>query len=286
MIEPNVTTESTAADGKAIAEAVKAQAEVAAAEGDPAGGRPEPGAGGDDADLVAVALAAVQSRTLARLNIKGGLPYFMFPVDGDEVILSDELRAKVEAQLGEPLVEAILPGLEGQTTLVPQSAAPTAAPPDTPPDVPELIAAGFRRVLNNDYVRAVQAGDKKLQFNVRVTEDGFIVRLTVGFNGGITGAATEIGRTADVGAAIALADAEAAKRGAGDSQADPQKDSDRALFQSVIDGTVADILAPELADDLEAAYTRNQGDAELAALFEQAVAAYQAAMMAATSSLA
>jgi len=132
----------------------------------------------------------------------------------------------------------------------------------------------------------VQAGDKKLQFNVRVTEDGFIVRLTVGFNGGITGAATEIGRTADVGAAIALADAEAAKRGAGDSQADPQKDSDRALFQSVIDGTVADILAPELADDLEAAYTRNQGDAELAALFEQAVAAYQAAMMAATSSLA
>lgn len=286
MIEPNVTTESTAADGKAIAEAVKAQAEVAAAEGDPAGGRPEPGAGGDDADLVAVALAAVQSRTLARLNIKGGLPYFMFPVDGDEVILSDELRAKVEAQLGEPLVEAILPGLEGQTTLVPQSAAPTAAPPDTPPDVPELIAAGFRRVLNNDYVRAVQAGDKKLQFNVRVTEDGFIVRLTVGFNGGITGAATEIGRTADVGAAIALADAEAAKRGAGDSQADPQKDSDRALFQSVIDGTVADILAPELADDLEAAYTRNQGDAELAALFEQAVAAYQSAMLAATSALA
>lgn len=78
---------------------------------------------------------------------------------------------------------------------------------------------------------------------------------------------------------------EAAKRGAGDGQADPQKDADRALFQSVIDGTVADILAPELADDLEAAYTRNQGDAELAALFEQAVAAYQAAMMAATSSL-
>ena len=53
-----------------------------------------------------------------------------------------------------------------------------------------------------------------------------------------------------------------------------------------LDGTVADILAPELADDLEAAYTRNQDDAELAALFEQAVTAYQAAMMAATSSLA
>lgn len=70
------------------------------------------------------------------------------------------------------------------------------------------------------------------------------------------------------------------------TQEDQQKQADQALFQSVIDGTVPDILAPELADDLEAAYTRNQGDAELAALFEQAVSAYQAAMMAATSSLA
>lgn len=163
---------------------------------------------------------------------------------------------------------------------------PGAGGDDAPPDVPELIAAGFRRVMNNDYVRTVQAGDKKLQFSVRVTDDGFIVRLTVGFSGGITGAATEIGRTADAGAAVALMEAEATKRGAGEGQADPQKDADRALFQSVIDGTVADILAPELADDLEAAYTRNQGDAELAALFEQAVSAYQAAMMAATSSLA
>lgn len=61
---------------------------------------------------------------------------------------------------------------------------------------------------------------------------------------------------------------------------------DRSLFQSVIDGTAANILAPELADELEIAYLRNQSDPELAALFEQAVIAYQAAMMAATSSLA
>lgn len=66
---------------------------------------------------------------------------------------------------------------------------------------------------------------------------------------------------------------------------DPQKYADRALFQSVIDGTVADILAPELADDLEAAYTRNQDDPELAALFEQAVSAYEAAMLSATEHL-
>ncbi len=165
-----------------------------------------------------------------------------------------------------------------------QTAAPDALP-DISPDVPELIAAGFSRVLNNDYVRSVQAGDKKLQFNIRVTEDGFVVRLTVGFSGGITGAAAEIGRTTDVGSAIAIADAEAAKRGAGDGQADPQKDADRALFQSVIDGTVPDILAPDLADTLEAAFNRNQDDPALVTLFEQAVATYQNAMLAATANL-
>lgn len=62
--------------------------------------------------------------------------------------------------------------------------------------------------------------------------------------------------------------------------------ADRSLFQSVIDGTAPNILAPELADELEIAYLRNQSDPELTALFEQAVIAYQAAMMAATSSLA
>ncbi|HEJ4320062.1 TPA: hypothetical protein SL531_001349 [Pseudomonas aeruginosa] len=65
-----------------------------------------------------------------------------------------------------------------------------------------------------------------------------------------------------------------------------EKQVDRSLFQSVIDGTAPNMLAPELADELEIAYLRNQSDPELAALFEQAVIAYQAAMMAATSSLA
>lgn len=70
------------------------------------------------------------------------------------------------------------------------------------------------------------------------------------------------------------------------SPEDRQKQVDQALFQSVIDGNVPDILAPELADSLEAAYYRQQTDPALVSLFEQAVAAYQAAMMAATSSLA
>ena len=45
------------------------------------------------------------------------------------------------------------------------------------------------------------------------------------------------------------------------------------------------MLAPELADQLEAAYMRNESDPEMAALFEQSVNAYQAAMMAATANL-
>jgi len=66
---------------------------------------------------------------------------------------------------------------------------------------------------------------------------------------------------------------------------DAQKQADRALFQSVINGTVADILAPELADALEAAYLRHQTDSEMASLFEQAVNAYQGAMLNATANL-
>lgn len=64
-----------------------------------------------------------------------------------------------------------------------------------------------------------------------------------------------------------------------------QSANDRALFQSVIDGTVADILSPTLADDLEAAYNRHAEDSDMAALFEQAVNAYQTAMLAATANL-
>lgn len=80
--------------------------------------------------------------------------------------------------------------------------------------------------------------------------------------------------------------AEAAKPGPAPSAQDGQRDADRALFQSVIDGTAADMLAPELADQLEAAYNRSAADPELLALFEQAVTAYQAAMMASTTNLA
>ena len=70
------------------------------------------------------------------------------------------------------------------------------------------------------------------------------------------------------------------------SPEDQQKQADQALFQSVIDGSIPDILAPELADSLEAAYYRQQTDPALVSLFEQAVSAYQNAMMSATAELA
>lgn len=72
---------------------------------------------------------------------------------------------------------------------------------------------------------------------------------------------------------------------------DPQKAADRALFQSVIDGTIqtADgegILSPQVAELLEPAFYRHQADPEMVSLFEKAADAYQAAMLEATKDLA
>lgn len=64
-----------------------------------------------------------------------------------------------------------------------------------------------------------------------------------------------------------------------------QMTADKALFQSVIDGTVPDILAVELGDQLEAAYYRHAGNPEMDALFEAAVNAYGEASLAASADL-
>jgi hypothetical protein len=61
--------------------------------------------------------------------------------------------------------------------------------------------------------------------------------------------------------------------------ANPQKDADRALFQSVIGGAVPDMLSPDLGREMIAAYERNQSDAEMTALAEQAMDAYEQAML-------
>lgn len=154
------------------------------------------GAGGDD-ELVEAGVLAAKQNGIARVLTSD---HFTMEFEGDDVLVNDELRAQIEAKLGEPLVEATVPGLEAQVTLVPASMAPEASPSAEPEAVPQLA-------------------------------------------------------------------------------------QDKALFQSVIDGTVADILAPSLADDLEAAFLRHEGDAVMAGLFEQAVNAYQVAMLSATASL-
>ena len=66
--------------------------------------------------------------------------------------------------------------------------------------------------------------------------------------------------------------------------------SDRALFQSVIDGTVTTsdgegILSASLADTLEAAYLRHAGNAEMDDLFEKAINAYTEAELVASANL-
>ena len=59
---------------------------------------------------------------------------------------------------------------------------------------------------------------------------------------------------------------------------DPQKAADRSLFQSVIDGTVPNIMDPALGDLLVTAYERNESDTDLMAIAEKALNAYEAAV--------
>jgi hypothetical protein len=78
--------------------------------------------------LVDLAVAAAQNGADGIAKILTS-DYFTFNVDGDEAILTDELRAQVEAALGKKLVEKVFPGFEGQVNLVPEEAAPAAAQP-------------------------------------------------------------------------------------------------------------------------------------------------------------
>jgi len=158
-------------------------------------------------ELVAAGVEAAKTNRIAKLLTSD---YFTMDFEDDDVVVNEELRGQIEASLGEKLVEATVPGLEGQVTLVPETLYQTATTP-----------------------------------------------------------------TADTTAEAA---AEVIQKSA-------QLEADKALFQSVIDGTVADILSPSLADDMEAAFLRHEGDAEMAGLFEQSVNAYQAAMLTATVAL-
>ncbi|MGL5224877.1 MAG: hypothetical protein ACRC8Q_06045, partial [Aeromonas sp.] len=60
---------------------------------------------------------------------------------------------------------------------------------------------------------------------------------------------------------------------------------DATFLQSVIDGTVPDMLSPELADDIAAVLEHHAEDPAMEALLEGAVTAYQTAMLNATADL-
>lgn len=72
----------------------------------------------DDAEVVAAAVEAARRGAGGITRLKTS-QYFTFDFEGEDLILSDELRAKVEAELGVPLVEKVFPGFEGEVALVP-----------------------------------------------------------------------------------------------------------------------------------------------------------------------
>jgi len=71
-----------------------------------------------------------------------------------------------------------------------------------------------------------------------------------------------------------------------DQQAvEPEKQADTAYLQSIIDKTIADPLASDIADKLGEIFGRHAGDAEMETLIEQAAMVYQNAVMQATANL-
>lgn len=67
----------------------------------------------------------VDAAVAAARQGKGGITrlltsaYFTFYYEGDELVLTDELRLEVEARLGRRLEEKVFKGLEGEVALVP-----------------------------------------------------------------------------------------------------------------------------------------------------------------------
>lgn len=71
-------------------------------------------------DFVLGAAAAVKAAAggVSKLN---GSSHFTFAFEGEDAVFTDELRGKVEAVLNESVKEVVLPGLDGQVSVVPDS---------------------------------------------------------------------------------------------------------------------------------------------------------------------
>lgn len=75
-----------------------------------------------DPELFELAMSALKDES-AGISRLPGQPFFYFEFEGEELLLTKALRAEMEAKLGEPLVETVLPKLAGQVNLLPASRA-------------------------------------------------------------------------------------------------------------------------------------------------------------------
>jgi hypothetical protein len=146
----------------------------------------------------------------------------------------------------------------------------------------ELTAAGFKNVSGNEWAKGVQGESGKLNLNIRVfgTPAQFKLKKSASFAGGISGSPSqEVGTYGTAAEAIAAARAEAEAFQPAPAAVDPepvnnpQRANDMAFLNSVISGN-ADMWADDLADKIEAMGTAYDGDAEVLALWGQAIQAY------------
>ena len=209
---------------------------------------------------------------------KGGIgklatsDYFTFEFEGDDLIFNDELRAQVEAALGEKVKEVVLPGLELQTSIVPASFSQTDADPFAEADK-ELVALGLKRVQNNDWASAAipQENGISKRINVRAFGDPISYRISATISKpGITGAQKVVGTYKSI------PDLMSAIRKELPQSVVPGEVA--AYLQSVIDGT-ADLSDPAVADRLTELYEAHNGNAEFDDMFAKAADAYQAFMV-------
>jgi len=75
---------------------------------------------GYQTELVALAVDAANRGPFGISRLRTS-KHFTFEIEGDDALLSDELRAMVETELGEPLIEMVFAGFSGQVNLVPLS---------------------------------------------------------------------------------------------------------------------------------------------------------------------
>lgn len=217
--------------------------------------------------------------------------YFTFDFNGEsDILFTDELRAQVEAALGEKVKAVVLPGLEGQESIVPESfAAPEPAAPSPPASDPvrAAVAAQWKGLIPSESGGYI-VGSVKRSGSLIVAVDGKLDRATYK---AIVSEAKQLGLSPDkmivycdlapyTGAGIDVmlyADAKL-NMAASDPAADPLADA-RTYLQSVIDGTI-DLSGADVADKLTDLYNAHNGNGEFDELFAKAADAYQAFMVA------